>query len=548
MHRPAQGMLEVSWEAHATVLANASDEGVQSALDDIAKAVGVSASTGGGRVLVARDTRPHSQRLSSLALEGAAHTGDCTAEDHGLLTTPQLHHIVRHTNGEDGAGPHVGPAAWASEAGYYEMIVSAYSKLVPRSLTSRTPLWVDCACGIGAPQLAKLGERLGGHVPITLANRVGEGELNADCGAEFVQKGRKAPRGLESAAAAAGVERACSVDGDADRIVFHYWRRSGFTAPAAAAYLKANGVESAIAAAIAAVARDQPADPVAHIGRQLLQSRPAGSGGGGGDGDGWGVHGVDEWRLLDGDKIAALFASFLCVELTALALVPALSMAVVQTAYANGASGAYIRSLGVPTRLAKTGVKHVHHVAIEYDVSVYFEANGHGESTGTPPEWPRPRPSPPCRSRCQPASPRTARVDALPILLPRADWRVCHVSGTLLLSDKAMSAIHSAREAARASNDATKLAAADRILAARQLVNQAIGDAISDLLLVEVSHTSPHVSPHLHIPPHNLRTLSTHLRLPPSSEPHGIYSAAPCACALPFHLHASTHPNRLEWH
>ena len=44
-----------------------------------------------------------------------------------------------------------------------------------------------------------------------------------------------------------------------------------------------------------------------------------------------------------------------------------LTMAVVQTAYANGASGRYIRSLGVPVRLANTGVKYVHHVAYVVD-------------------------------------------------------------------------------------------------------------------------------------------------------------------------------------
>lgn len=27
---------------------------------------------------------------------------------------------------------------------------------------------------------------------------------------------------------------------------------------------------------------------------------------------------------------------------------------------------------------AKTGVKHLHHMAQEFDIGVYFEANGHG--------------------------------------------------------------------------------------------------------------------------------------------------------------------------
>jgi phosphoacetylglucosamine mutase len=118
-----------------------------------------------------------------------------------------------------------------------------------------------------------------------------------------------------------------SVDGDADRIVFHFWRS---------------------------------------------------------------INGTPTWRLLDGDKIAALFSAFIIEQLDTLALHPPLSMAVVQTAYANGAAGAYIRSLGVTTRLAKTGVKYVHHVATQYDLAVYFEANGHVRPIG-----PHPAPSDP---------------------------------------------------------------------------------------------------------------------------------------------------------
>ena len=56
-------------------------------------------------------------------------------------------------------------------------------------------------------------------------------------------------------------------------------------------------------------------------------------------------------------------------------------MAAVQTAYANGASTNYIRGLGVDVPIAKTGVKFVHHKAMEYDIGLYFEANGHGTVT-----------------------------------------------------------------------------------------------------------------------------------------------------------------------
>lgn len=32
----------------------------------------------------------------------------------------------------------------------------------------------------------------------------------------------------------------------------------------------------------------------------------------------------------------------------------------------------------MPVACVPTGVKHLHHKALEYDVGVYFEANGHG--------------------------------------------------------------------------------------------------------------------------------------------------------------------------
>lgn len=88
--------------------------------------------------------------------------------------------------------------------------------------------------------------------------------------------------------------------------------------------------------------------------------------------------GPPQWVLLDGDKIASLFAMLLQQELTAAGLTDAYTCAVVQTAYANGASTQFIRKLGMPIHLAKTGVKYLHHKAQEFDVGIYFEANGHG--------------------------------------------------------------------------------------------------------------------------------------------------------------------------
>ncbi|KAH8380415.1 hypothetical protein KR009_010632 [Drosophila setifemur] len=84
-----------------------------------------------------------------------------------------------------------------------------------------------------------------------------------------------------------------------------------------------------------------------------------------------------EFHLLDGDRIATLVAGFL-MELVTQAEID-LRLGLVQTAYANGASTDYIvDELKFPVSCVPTGVKHLHHKALEYDIGVYFEANGHG--------------------------------------------------------------------------------------------------------------------------------------------------------------------------
>ena len=49
-----------------------------------------------------------------------------------------------------------------------------------------------------APAMQPLITRLSSALQMSVVNGVGEGELNAGCGAEFVQKGRLAPRSLDT--------------------------------------------------------------------------------------------------------------------------------------------------------------------------------------------------------------------------------------------------------------------------------------------------------------------------------------------------------------
>lgn len=373
-------------------LANAADDGVAEALAEIASAVQLSFTSDSslaGSVFVARDTRSHSERLCALVLRGAALLGASTT-DWGLLTTPQLHHIVRMHNGEEVSGPFVGCREWASEDGYYDMLSEAFNSLVGEgeekgeSAEERgvAPLYVDAAFGVGSLSASKLIARMKAAKgaaaccakSIRIRNQAAGGDgsqhrLNDGCGAEFVQKSRRPPAGFTADSLEPGA-RLCSFDGDADRIVYHYW--SG-----------------------------------------------------------------DDWRLLDGDKIAVLCADFLMEHMRVLEPVlksrgETFSVAVVQTAYANGGSTRYLDSIGQAPKLAKTGVKFLHHCAEQYDLSIYFEANGHG---------------------------------------------------TVMFKDVVLERLTALRDDGELSEGVRR--SADKMLCAHRLINQAVGDALSDMLFVE---------------------------------------------------------------
>ena len=137
------------------------------------------------------------------------------------------------------------------------------------------------------------------------------------------------------------------------------------------------------------------------------------------------------FHLLDGDKIATLVASFIGDVAKAAGLSEELKVGVVQTAYANGSSTAYVtKSLHLPVVCTPTGVKYLHHAATKFDIGVYFEANGHG---------------------------------------------------TVVFSNAALRAIATHEPQSPAQNTALQ-----NLRALSELINQTVGDALSDLLLVVV--------------------------------------------------------------
>jgi len=139
-------------------------------------------------------------------------------------------------------------------------------------------------------------------------------------------------------------------------------------------------------------------------------------------------------QLFDGDRIAALAASYTRELIDRVPALQGLTMGIVQTAYANGASTAYLKQSGVDVVLTPTGVKWLHEAAHQFDVGVYFEANGHG---------------------------------------------------TILFSPRATQAIEDEMMRNNNGNGKSSTTALTRLVAMKRMVNQTVGDALSVMLLCE---------------------------------------------------------------
>ncbi len=275
------------------------------------------------RVLVARDTRESGRALADETLAGVRAMG-VEAVDCGIATTPQLHYYVLATNS----------GAPDSEHDYYARLAAGYAALteeeeeeededvetIERAPGSRVdaspPLVIDCADGVGAQKLKLLGDAVEPYgLTFDLRNR--------------------------GDAADSSLNDGCGSD---------YVQK--MKAP------PKRGDFGSLKSGTRCVSVDGDADRLIYF-----ETRE--------DGD------VD---LFDGDQIAVLIATHLneLVE-SAAPFLTDVTVGVVQTAYANGASTRHlVETLGSAPVCVPTGVKHLHHAAEQLDIGVYFESNGHG--------------------------------------------------------------------------------------------------------------------------------------------------------------------------
>ena len=81
---------------------------------------------------------------------------------------------------------------------------------------------MDCANGVGAPIAKKFAYYLGEMMPLVLHNTdiTTPGSLNNNCGADYVKTTQRPPPSLNGLLKKG--QRGCSLDGDADRLMYYY--------------------------------------------------------------------------------------------------------------------------------------------------------------------------------------------------------------------------------------------------------------------------------------------------------------------------------------
>jgi phosphoacetylglucosamine mutase len=118
-------MLEASWEAHASTLANAeSTQDLIEAIEAVVRSARIDLSKP-ARVVYGRDTRPSGPALVAALQDGLVAIGT-EIRDAGVVTTPILHYLVRSINTK-GTKDSYGDD---SEGGYYDKLSSAFKRLV----------------------------------------------------------------------------------------------------------------------------------------------------------------------------------------------------------------------------------------------------------------------------------------------------------------------------------------------------------------------------------------------------------------------------------
>ncbi|SGZ49236.1 CIC11C00000003109 [Sungouiella intermedia] len=214
---PLGSMLESSWELYATTLANASHEELVGKFNELVTKLNIDLATPAS-VVVARDSRESSPRLSKATIDGVNAVPNVKVEDFGLFTTPELHYITRTSN-DAKFGERL-------EEGYYSKLAGSFKNIFNLGSGAKIDITIDSANGVGAPKAkVLLSKYLDNEITYTLVNNAYEepDKLNFDCGADYVKTNQRLPKGVDAVSG----KLYGSFDGDADRLVHYYQDSNG---------------------------------------------------------------------------------------------------------------------------------------------------------------------------------------------------------------------------------------------------------------------------------------------------------------------------------
>lgn len=197
-------MLDKQWQIYAIRVAQAvTFQEFQTVIREISVMSDEFDSVHSAKVFIGIDTRESGKHLSQICCDGITSVGGLPCMI-GEVTTPELHYNVLQSNRQ-----HIYPS-------YTEHLMCWFKVLSKNKILKQT-LHVDCANGVGSlrlqelqPELSKMG------VDLVLYN-TGGGMLNHECGADFVEKQNTFPCGMSNIE---NFTQCCSLDGDADRIVY----------------------------------------------------------------------------------------------------------------------------------------------------------------------------------------------------------------------------------------------------------------------------------------------------------------------------------------
>ncbi|ADM10916.1 phosphoacetyl-glucosamine mutase [Encephalitozoon intestinalis ATCC 50506] len=207
-------MLDETWEEYSDRIVNCDDDKLPREMKRILRSCSNQSELGEGvqgHVVLGRDTRDSGKKLCD-NIRSVLSKLNCTVDDYGVVTTPELHFLVRRCNVENKV---------VDKTEYLKNIVSNFSRL--SSLTKGNfKTMVDTANGVAGMKLKELDEMLEGRLNYGILNDP-KGILNLDCGADFVKTKKMAPKlevfnSSEFSPPSNGI--CASFDGDVDRLIF----------------------------------------------------------------------------------------------------------------------------------------------------------------------------------------------------------------------------------------------------------------------------------------------------------------------------------------